>query len=167
LTEKELNKNILDQLNVIKGNDNNELIHFKSTSNFVEHLLNHNNIESEKTKKSNVNNLGRIRKKELLLKYLVTIEKEIHITDKRSDELFQQYIIPIGNFMSTYYGFSYIGGRAFLLKILLILSLAISADLIIYYLTDKIMFITILISILSATRYGMKFKQRKIYGDRY
>jgi hypothetical protein len=166
LTEKELNKNILNQLNVIKRNDNSELIHFKSTSNFIEHLLN-DDIDVETIKKSNFGNLGRIRKKELLLKYLVTIEKEIEITDKRSDELFQQYIIPIGNFMSTYYGFSYIGGRAFLLKIILILSLSISADFIIYYTTDKFMFITILISILSATRYGMKFKQRKIYGDRY
>ena len=164
MTEKELNKNILDQLNVINRNDNSELIHFKSTSNFIEHLL---NDDIETIKKSNVGNLGRIRKKELLLKYLVTIEKEIQITDKRSDELFQQYIIPIGNFMTTYYGFSYIGGRAFLLKIILILSLSISADFIIYYITDQFIFITILISILSATRYGMKFKQRKIYGDRY
>ncbi len=165
MTEKELNKNILNQLNVIKINNNSALIHIKSTSNFVEHLLKDEKFKT--VKKTNVRNLGRIRKKELLLKYLNTIEKEIQITDKRSDELFQQYIIPIGNFMSTYYGFSYIGGRAFLLKIIFILSISVSSDLIIYYLTDKFIFVTVLIAILSTTRYGMKFKRRKIYGDRY
>ena len=82
MTEKDLNEQITRKFDILKKSNNIKLesIHFKSVKNFKNYLLKDNGINS--VGKSNIKSLGKIQKKELLLEYLIEIEKQGNKTPK-------------------------------------------------------------------------------------
>ncbi|TRO66801.1 hypothetical protein [Christiangramia sabulilitoris] len=169
LTEKELNKNILEEFNHTKEihGRNNKLIHHKSISNFIDHLVHKTENPSTKNNKSNREELGRIRKKELLNDYLVNLNKNPKIDEEISKEYFHDFIQPLGNYMSSYYGFTLVGNGVTKLILLIIITISLVIDYSIYFLTEKIIYFTILSVVIFIVRRILKFKQRKIFGYRY
>lgn len=169
MTEKELNNKILEGYNRTKkihGKDN-RLIHQKSISNFIDHLVHKEVNPSKKNNKSNREELGRIRKKELLNDYLNNLNKNSKIDEQISNEYFHDFIRPLGNYMSSYYGFSFVGGGVTKLILLIIITISLVIDYSIYFLTDHIIYFTILSVTIFIVRRILKFKQRKIFGYRY
>ncbi len=169
MTEKELNNKILEEYNHTKkihGRDN-RLIHQKSISNFIDHLVHKTVIPSKTNNKSNREELGRIRKKELLNDYLISLNKNPKIDEEISKEYFHDFIKPLGNYMSSYYGFSLVGGGVTKLILLIIITISLVIDYSIYFLTDQIIYFTILSVVIFTVRRILKFKQRKIFGYRY
>lgn len=154
-------------MDIIKKSHNVDLkqIHFKSIENFTLCLLNENSKQPHQ--KSNLKGLGKLRKKELLLEYLIEIEKKRYLTTEESIKLFKQYIYPIGLFMSSCYGFSYLDLSTIGVKILMFLVPVIIVDFLVLELTGNYYFLSILIIILFITRYGIKYFQGKLFGFRY
>ncbi len=98
--------------------ENSKMIHLRSLSNFVHTLTSAQDTDSKNN--SNRVALSRVRKKELTLEYLKQLEEEKRVTDDLSDKYFNEYIKPLGNYMSSYHKFSYIGWRSIPFKICLI-----------------------------------------------
>ena len=145
--------------------ENSRIIHLRSLSNFIHTLT----FAQEPNLKKNTNRitLGRVRKKELILEYLKQLEEEKRVTDDLSDKYFNEYIKPLGNYMSSYHKFSYIGGGAFLLKFALFLTIGIVLDYLLLLITGRWIYFTILILILFSFRYYKKYQQKRVFGYRY
>lgn len=145
--------------------ENGKMIHLRSLSNFVHTLT----FVQEPNLKKNSNRiaLSRVRKKELILEYLKQLEEEKRVTDDLSDKYFNEYIKPLGNYMSSYHRFSYIGGGAILLKFVLFLTIGIILDYLLFLITGRWVYFTILILILFSFRYYKKYQQKRVFGYRY
>jgi len=166
LTEKETNEHIVEKFDLIKKSNNTKLkqIHHKSIQNFINFLLLDNDGSNNK---SNIKKLGKVRKKELLLEYLIKIENEQNITEEESNKLFRNYVYPIGLFMSSYFGFSFIGVEAVFMKILIFVAPAIIIDFLILELTNRFYFISILVILLFCIRFIIKYTKGKVFGYKY
>jgi hypothetical protein len=166
LTEKEINEKIVEKFDFIKKSKNAKLkqIHYKSIKNFIGFLL----IDNDKSNtKSNIEKLGKVRKKELLLEYLIEIENEENITEEESNKLFRKYVYPIGLFMSSYFGFSFIDIGTILMKILIFVVPAIIIDFLILEFTDRFYFLSILVILFFSIRYILKYTKGKVFGFKY
>ncbi|TDN79080.1 hypothetical protein DET49_14015 [Salegentibacter sp. 24] len=119
MKEADLDKELTQTLIQIKTmyRKNSRMIHLRSLSNFIHTLT----FVQEPNLKKNTNRiaLGRVRKKELILEYLKQLEEERRVTDDLSDKYFNEYIKPLGNYMSSYHKFSY-RRRSILSKICII-----------------------------------------------
>jgi len=161
-----MNEKIVKKFDLIKKSNKAKLkkIHSKSIQNFINYLLTDNN---KSKKKSNIKNLGKVRKKELLLEYLIEIENEDNITEEESNQLFRKYVYPIGLFMSSYFGFSFIDFGTIIMKILIFVVPAIIIDFLILEFTDRWYFISILVVSLFSIRYIIKYRKGKVFGFKY
>lgn len=169
MNEKELNTQILEQykLTINSYGRKNRLIHQRSISNFVNHLVIKTSDTTEKNIKSNLKELGRIRKKELLNDYLIKINKNSEVDEEISKEYFYDFIIPLGNYMSSNYGFSLVGGGATKLILLIIITVSLIVDYCIYFLFDQVIYLTILSTVIFTIRRIIKYKQGKLFGYKF
>lgn len=169
MTEKELNNKILEEFKRTSKIHvhNNKLIHQKSISNFVDHLIIEKKNQGKKIKNSNREELSRIRKKELLLDYLIKLNNNSEINDEISEEYFQDFIKPLGTYMNSYYGFSFIGGGATIVQIMVIITITLIIDYLIYFIFDQVFYFTILSMVIFIIRKIRKLKQNKVFGYKY
>ncbi|MGI0108348.1 hypothetical protein [Salinimicrobium sp. WS361] len=167
MKEADLDKELIQILIQIKSmyRENSKMIHLRSLSNFVHTLTSAQDTVSKNN--SNRVELSRLRKKELTLEYLKQLEEEKRVTDDLSDKYFNEYIKPLGNYMSSYHKFSYIGGGAFLLKFAVYLTIGIVLDYLLLLITGRWVYFTILILILFSFRYYKKYQQKRVFGYRY
>ena len=165
MTNKEIDEQIVEKFDLIKKSNNAKLknIHSKSIQNFINCLL----TDNKSNKKSNIKNLGKFRKKELLLEYLIEIENKDNITEEESNQLFRKYVYPIGLFMSSHFGFSFIDFGTIIIKILIFVVPAIIIDFLILEFTERWYFISILVLSLFSFRYIIKYRQGKVFGFKY
>ena len=166
MIERHINEQIVEKFDLIKKSNSAKLklIHFNSIQNFINFLLIDND---DSYNKSNIKRLGKVRKKELLLEYLNKIENEENITEEESNILFRKYVYPIGLFMSSYFGFSFIDIGTILMKIMIFVIPAIIIDFLILELADRFYFISILVVLLFGIRYVLKYTKGKVFGFKY
>lgn len=151
--------------NVELSKEQKKNIHFKSVSNFIYHLVEHQALNKKRNIK--LQELGEIRMKNKLLEYLKLIKKYKDTSKEESLLLYNDHLHPIGRFMAEYYNFSITGGMKFLILLIFIL---IGGFLdIVSYLLFKISFPIFIPSLLliSIIRIYLKHKQRRVYGAFY
>ena len=168
MTEADLDKELTQRFVQTRRlyRENSRMVHLRSLSNFIHILTTPQDVSSKKTNSNRVQ-LGRLRKKELLLKYLNLLIEEKEVNTDLSDKYFHDYVKPLGNYMSSYYKFSFIGGGAFLIKFALFLTVGIVLDYLILLISGKVFYFTLLVLILFFFRYYLKFQQKRVFGYRY
>jgi hypothetical protein len=128
--------------------ENSRMVHLRSLSNFMHILTSEQEVSSKEKNNSNRVELGRLGKKELLLEYLQRLVEEKEVNIELSDKYFHEYIKPLGNYMSSYYKFSFIGGGAFSIKFAFFLTAGIILDYLILLMSGRVIYFTILVLIL-------------------
>lgn len=163
-----LDKEILELFNKLDTDlkdEEKKLIHFKSVSNFIHHLI-FNQTDNPK-KNEELQRLGEVRLKKKLFEYLNLVSNK-KVNTKESSILYRKYIDEIGDFMVDYYGFSGEGGKLKLLTLLIVVILGAIMDFIIYLFNSKVQytFIALFLS-LYFVRLFIKYKTKKLYGFFY
>jgi hypothetical protein len=145
--------------------DEQKLVNHKSVENFILYLIDKPLINQNKNK--SLQELGEIRMKKRLLEFFQAV-RNTDLNNQTAIDLYQKYIMKIGEFMTEYYGFTGNGGKLKILTVLMILTLGIVLDTIttIFDWLNYPIF-TPLFIILFSVRYLIKYKQRKIYGILY
>ncbi len=153
------------KMNAELSEDQKKNIHFKSVSNFIYHLVEHQTLNKKRNIK--LQESGEIRMKNKLLEYLKLIKEHKDSSKDESLLLYNDYLHPIGRLMAEYYSFSITGGMKFLILLIFIL---IGGFLdIVSYLLFTISFPIFISSLLliSIIRMYIKHKQRRVYGAFY
>jgi hypothetical protein len=150
LTEADLDKELAHRYIQTRRlhRENSRMVHLRSLSNFMHILTSEQEVSSKEKNYSNRVELGRLRKKELLLEYLQRLVEEKEVNIELSDKYFHEYIKPLGNYMSSYYKFSFIGGGAFSIKFAFFLTAGIILDYLILLMSGRVIYFTILVLIL-------------------
>ena len=158
---KEQFEELLSNLN----SDEKQFINHKSIENFILYLIDKPQINPKKNK--TLQELGEIRMKKRLLDFFREVEKT-DLNNNTAIDLYQKYVMKIGEFMTEYYGFTGNGGKLKILTILIILTLGIVLDTIttIFDWLNYPIF-TALFLVLFYVRLMIKNRKRKIYGILY
>lgn len=145
--------------------DQKQFVNHKSIENFILHLIDNPEINPKKNKI--LQELGEIRMKKRLLEFFRAVENT-ELNNHTALDLYQKYIVKIGEFMTEYYGFTGNGGKLKILTILIILTLGIVLDILIT-IFDSLNYpiITPLFIVLFYVRLMIKYRKRKIYGMLY
>lgn len=169
VTEEELNKEIITHFKKVKysNSKNASLLHLKSISNFIEHLISPVGSNVSYSKNSNIKKLGVLRKKKLLLNYLKEVENTRTFSDEFSKELFINYVNPIGTFMTRFFGFSYLAPGSIFLKLLILLAPFIILDYFIQAVYGSTIFVSALALMIFIARYILKVQRRKVFGYKW
>lgn len=148
----------------IKPSDK-KYINPKSLENFILYLVEKPQINPKRNK--TLQELGEIRMKKTLLEFFHAVEI-VDLNNQKAAELYDQYIIKIGEFMREYYGFTGNGGKLKVLTILIILTAGIFLDtvFVIFRLFSYPFFTPMFITLFS-TRLLIKYNQKKVYGFFY
>ena len=144
-----------------------ELIHFKSVSNFIYYLI--DKQEYNKNRNIKLQELGEIRMKKKIIKYLNLVINKQPAGKKESSILYDDYIYKIGDFMMQYYNFSGSGGNIKLMNILIVLTIGIVLDFF-AYLFFKVTMLTLFtpaLLLIAVIRMYIKHKGRRTYGVFY
>lgn len=159
---------ILEYFKGLKNLDKHlkKLIHYKSISNIIYHLIEKNIPNSKSTQK--LKELGDVRAKDLLLEYLTFVESNKPTDTNDSLDLYNKYIDPIGGLMMKYHKFSNFAGKSLIIYYYLVGFLIVLICLFnIYWKSDYANYIILLVFLLSSARIGIKFYQKRIYGFLY
>ncbi len=145
--------------------DQKKLVNHKSIENFILHLIDKPQINPKKNKI--LQELGEVRMKKSLLEFFLAVKKT-DLNNQNAIDLYQKYIMKIGEFMTEYYGFTGNGGKLKILTVLMILTLGIVLDTItsIFDWLNYPIF-TPLFIVLFYVRLMIKHRKRRIYGMLY
>jgi len=165
---EELDKIILELYNKLDfklSEKEKQLIHFKSVSNFIRHLIIHQHYNPTENKK--LQNFGEIRMKKLLLEYLNLVTKK-EVSEELAIKYYKDYINVIGKFMSQYYNFTG-SGKSEIIHFIIVFLLGLGADffLHLFFEVEILTLFTPTLLFLAFIRVGFKHKKRKVYGLLY
>ena len=155
-------KKEFDELYSEFDNEKRKYINPKSINNIIFHLIENPTPNPKRNLK--LQELGEIRMKKKLLEYFKAI-RNTELDMKSGADLYFRYFDKIGSFMSEYYGFSGNGGKNFLIPILILLTIGIIIDTVLFlfnwinYPLFSILFFTLWI-----TRRIIKFSSKRQYG---
>ena len=160
------NLKLFNKLGAELNEDEKRLIHFKSVSNFIYHLIFKQSYSSSR-KNIKLQELGEIRIKKYILEYLNFIDNK-QIGAEESSLLYEEYIFRIGDFMVDYYKFSGQGGKLKILNFLIVMFIGAVSDSLIYLFSGVLQYSFIsLFVIIYFIRLWVKYRTRKLYGFFY
>ncbi len=169
MKEEELDREILSlfyEIDKKLSEKQKLLIHFRSISNFVHHLVNNPCYHKKGNKK--LQKLGEMRMKQKLLEYLKLTK------DFRKDYIkfplnyYDNYISPIGRFMNEYYDFFTVGGKAKFIIALPVIFFGLVLDILMYlFFSFTIPTFVLSLLLIYIIRTFIKHKQRRVYGPNY
>ena len=168
MTHENANSEIIEIFERVESkysDSDKHLIHFKSISNFIHHLIYNRKDNPKKNIKLQV--LGEARIKKKLIEYLSIVLNE-NINRDKSFQLYDEYIIPIGNFMMEYYRFSGTGGKTKLVHLVIAILVGLPFDFLFSIVLSKVTVVFIpLFLLIAIIRMFVKAKERKIFGVFY
>lgn len=160
-----MNSELLEELKVkfdlVKENivKNRKYIHYKSLRNFYYHLY------KSLDEKDQVKSIGRYKKIKILINYMdVLLINKDNINrgiDIDSKKYFDEYIYPVGKFMSYKYNFSMRSGLFY--RILFFLLIGFSVDC--FILNFRLSILSTIISLLfSIIIFYIKTSEKRVFG---
>ncbi len=150
------------------GLDEKKMIHYKSVSNIIYHLINKQKINSKKNSK--LQELGEKRMKDLLIEFLKSVKEKAPTNTQDSLDVYKKYIVPIGNFMGRYYSFSNFAGKSIVTYFFLIITIAAILGFVsILIFKSRLIYVTLfsLIILYSTIKILFKYRTKRIYGFLY
>src|SRR5690554_1153299 len=142
--------------------DKQKFINPKSIKNILFHLIENPRLSPQKNQKSQ--ELGEIRMKKKLMEFFNSVRNTDLNKDSASD-LYVRYFMKIGEFMSEYYGFSGDGGKNIVISILIVLTIGVGIDTILYLINwIELPLFSLLLLTFYIVRRIIKYRKKKQYG---
>ncbi|MEM0519682.1 hypothetical protein [Aequorivita flava] len=142
--------------------DKQKFINPKSIKNILFHLIENPRLNPQKNQK--LQELGEIRMKKKLMEFFNSVRNTDLNKDSASD-LYVRYFMKIGEFMSEYYGFSGDGGKNILISILIVLTIGVGIDTILYLISwIELPLFSLLLLTFYIVRRIIKYRKKKQYG---
>ena len=155
-------KREFDKLYSELNDEKRKYINPKSISNIIFYLI--DNPQPNPKRNLKLQELGEIRMKKKLLEYFKAL-RNTELDMQSGYDLYVRYFYKIGEFMGQYYGFSSNGGKNFIIPILIVLTIGIIIDTILFLLNwINFPLFSILFFSLWITRRIIKYSSKRQYG---